>query len=136
MAQIIASSMRNNVFTGDDGNRSVDFGKHVLSAAAINDTVDLQVIPAGTKLVGVSLVNAALGSLTTISLGWRNKDGTAGGSATALLAATSTVAAAKTNSVFAPIVFNQDAVLYATVGGGVATGQIDTITDYLFQGTL
>lgn len=136
MAQIIASTMRNNPFTGEDGNRSGDHGKHTLAAAAIADTIDLLVIPAGSKLLGVAMINAALGATTTISLGWRNKDGTAGGSATALLAATSTAAAAKANSVFAPISFTNDVVLYATVAGAAATGQLDVVTDYIFQGTL
>lgn len=136
MAQIIASTMKINPYTGEEGNLSGDHGSAVLNAAQIADTIDLLPIPAGAKLRNVDLVNAALGATTTVSLGWRYKDGTAGGSATALLGATSTAAAAKTTSAFAPIVFAKDAVLYATVGGAAASGQIDVVTEYVFQGTL
>ncbi|MBX9850022.1 MAG: hypothetical protein K2X64_12060 [Rhodocyclaceae bacterium] len=136
MAQIIASTMKITPYTGDAGNLSGDHGSAVLNAAQIADTIDLLSIPAGAKLRNVNLINAALGALTTVSLGWRYKDGTAGGSAAALLAATSTAAAAKTAGTFAPIVFTKDAVLYATVGGAAASGQIDAVTEYVFQGTL
>lgn len=139
MAQIIASTMKNNVYTGEEGNRSADHGTHTLAAAAISDTVDLLPIPAGTKLLGVEMINAALGAGVTISLGFRNKDGTANAaaSATALLAATAAATAGtRTKSVFVPIEFTTDAVLYATVAGAAATGRIDVVTDYIFKGTL
>jgi hypothetical protein len=138
MAQIIASTMNNNPYTGEDGNSSTDHGYKLLAAAAIADTIDLLTIPAGAKMIEVCMINAALGALSTISLGYRNKDGTANAAGTnvALLAATSTVAAGKTRSVFAPIVFAKDAVLYATVAGGAVTGQLDVVTEYVYQGTL
>lgn len=139
MAQIIASTMKNNVYTGEEGNRSADHGTHTLAAAAIADTVDLMPIPAGAKLIGLHMVNAALGAGATISLGFRNKDGSANAaaSATALLAATAAATAGtRTASVFTPIEFATDAVLYATVGGAAATGRIDVVTDYIFKGTL
>jgi hypothetical protein len=140
MPQILASTLRNVPYCGEEGNRSGDHGFHTLvaPAGAIGDTIDLLTIPAGSKLLGVSLVNAVLGLGTTISLGFRNKDGTVNALAGAavLLPATATAAAAKTLSVFAPISFTTDAVLFATVGGAVALGKIDVITDYLFVGTL
>lgn len=136
MAQIIASTMKNTPYNGEEGNKSSDHGAHLLASAAIADTVDLLTIPGGSKLLDVAMINAALGTSTTVSLGWRYKDGTVGGSATALLIATSTAAAAKTPSAFAPITFAKDVVLYGTVAGGVATGQLDVVTGYIFQGTL
>lgn len=136
MAKIIASTMTNTPYTGEEGNKSADHGQAVLAAAAIADTVDLLNIPAGSKLLDVALISAALGAGSTVSLGWRYKDGSVGGSATALLPVTGTAAAAKTPSAFAPIAFAKDVVLYATIGGAAATGQIDVVTGYIFQGTL
>jgi hypothetical protein len=136
MAQIIAYTMLINAYTGEEGNLSAQHGSQLLAAAQIADTVDLVTIPAGSKLLDAALVNAALGASVTVALGYRFKDGTTGGSATALLAATAATSAAKTNSVFAPIVFAKDVVLYATIAGGAATGQIDVVTNYIFQGTL
>ena len=135
MAAIIASTMKNNPYTGEEGNRSADHGYQLLAAAAIADTIDLLVIPGGAKLLGVSMINAALGVSSTLSLGWRYKDGTAGGTNVALLAATATATAAKALSVFAPMSFAKDVVLYATVAGGAVTGQLDVVTDYIFVGT-
>jgi hypothetical protein len=139
MVANVAFSMKNNPYTGEEGNRSADHGSHTLAAAAIADTVDLLPIPAGAKLLGLHMINAALGAGATISLGFRNKDGStnAAASATALLAATAAATAGtRTASVFVPIEFAVDAVLYATVGGAAATGRIDVITDYIYKGML
>ena len=136
MAKFIAFTMMNNQYTGEEGNRSADHGSFNMNAA-IGDTIDLLTIDAGTKFIGGKMINAALGAGSTISIGYRNLDGSAGaGTATSFIPATSTAAAGKTDYLGAPIVFTVPVVLYATVGGSAAAGQLDFVTDFIFQGDL
>jgi hypothetical protein len=133
MATITAPSVLDNAPSGE-GNQSVHFGKITFAAAAIADKARLAVLPAGSRVFNIKAVNAALGASTTISLGWENVDGSAGGSASAFLAATATSAAGVANSTAAPVDFDKDAYLTATVGGGVATGQFDVTIEYEYKG--
>lgn len=133
MATINAPSLQDTQYSGDCP-LAVAHGYTALAAAAIADKVRLVKLYAGTKVHGIKLVNAALGAATTVSLGFEYVNGEAGGSATALLAATSTVAGGATLGVGAPMVLAYDAYITATVGGGVATGQIDVSTTFEFRG--
>jgi hypothetical protein len=95
----------------------------------------LNKVYAGTKIYDIKLVNAALGASTTVSLGYEYVNGESGGSATALLAATSTSSAAATREgAVAPVVLAYDAYITATIGGAVASGQLDVVTTYEFKG--
>ena len=109
-------------------------GKVTLAAAAIADKVRLVKLYAGTKVHDVRLINAALGASTTVSLGFEYVNGEAGGSATALLAATSTASAASTRAIVAPVVLDYDAFITATIGGAAATGVIDVDVIFEFKG--
>jgi hypothetical protein len=110
-------------------------GYITLASAASGDKVRLNKVYAGTKIYDIKLVNAALGASTTVSLGYEYVNGEAGGSATALLAATSTSSAAATQQgAVAPITLAYDAYITATIGGGTATGQLDVVTTYEFKG--
>lgn len=134
MAQRTAATVKNATYAGEAGNLSVDHGTFTAVAAAIADTIDLLTIPAGSKLLDVKFVNAALGATSTLGYGWRFKDGSVGGSAVALLAQTSTAAAAMNFYAGAPIQFDKEAILYATVAGAAITGQIDVVTNYEYRG--
>jgi hypothetical protein len=134
MANIIGPDKANLPNIGDSGNASSHYGGYTLAGAAIATTVEILTIPAGSVILDSMLVNAALGASTTVSLGYKNKDGSAGGSATALLAAGSTSAAGVARGAAAPIAVEKDVIVYATVGGGVATGRIDAVVDFLFRG--
>ena len=91
---------------------------------------------AGTKLFGAKMINAALGAGSTVSLGYELVDGTAGGGAAALLAATSTVTAGKTESGMAPLLVLPDFYITATVGGAPVSGQLDAVILFEHRGTL
>ena len=136
MTALVAASVNNAVYAGEEGNLSADLGLYTFAAGQIGDTVDLQTIPAGTQLLDLDIIFAALGAGSTLSFGWRYKDGSAGGSATALLAATSTAAAGVASASFTPITFLNTAILYATIAGGAVTGELDTRTTYIYKGTL
>ena len=136
MAVQLCDNITQIPFAGQHGNLNNANDGKTLAAAAIADTIDFVTIPAASKIVDAHMVNAALGASTTVSLGWRYKDGTAGGSATAILAATSTVAAARTNMTAAPITptLPKDIVVYGTIACGAATGRIDLVVKYQHLG--
>lgn len=121
---------------GEYGNGSRAWSSATLAALADGSLVDFLEVPAGTDLYEAKLGNAALGASTTISLGWRYKDGSAGGSATAILAAASTVSAgSRESALITPIRFEKPAIIYATMGGAAGTGQLAVKIEYVHVGT-
>jgi len=90
---------------------------HVVGSDANGDTVNLAVIPANCKVVGLDVANSALGAATTLSLG-------DAGSATRFLAATAVTSAGKNTGL---LVAGQnykptaDTILLATWGGAAPT---------------
>lgn len=130
MAVILGDNINDLQHYGQYGNCEVANGGKTLAAANIADTVDLFKIDGPIEIVDLHMINAALGAATTISLGWRYQDGSAGGSAVVLLAATATNAIARTNTLAAPTKTTRGIVVYATVGGGVATGRFDVVLKY------
>lgn len=135
MATINAPSLQNTQYSGDCP-AAFAHGSVTLASAATTTKVRLLKLFAGTKIYGTKMVNAALGASTTVSVGYEYVDGQAGGGAAALIAATDTSAAAKTDSVKAPIVLDYDAYITATVGGASATGQVDVVMSFEHRGTL
>lgn len=133
MATLNASTLNDVQYSGDCPLANAH-GVYTLASAAISDKVRLVKLYAGTKIYNAKLVNAALGASTTVSLGFEYVDGQAGGGAAVLLAAASTSAAGANNGAAAPVVLAYDAYVTATVGGGVATGQIDAVITYEFKG--
>jgi hypothetical protein len=133
MATINAPTLQDVQYSGDCP-LAAAHGKATLAAAAIADKVRLVKLYAGTKVHDVRLINAALGASTTVSLGFEYVNGEAGGSATALLAATSTVSAASTRMAAAPVTLDYDAYIIATIGGGAATGLVDVDVLFEFKG--
>lgn len=135
MATINAPSLQDTQYSGDCP-AAFAHGQVTLAAAAIADKVRLAKLFAGTKIYGATMINAALGVATTVSLGFEYVNAEAGGGAAALIPATSTASAAKTESLGAPITLAYDAYLTATVGGGVATGLFDAVISFEHRGTL
>lgn len=134
MATINAASLKDVQPSGDRGAMHAH-GYVTLAAAAVNDKVRLVKVFAGTKIFQTTLINAALGASTTVSVGFEYVDGQAGGSATALIPATATNAIAKTESIVKPIVLDYDAYITATIGGAAATGQVDVTVLFEHRGT-
>jgi len=134
MATINAPSLQDVVYSGDCPLANAH-GYITLASAQVADKVRLVKVFKGTKLYDIKLVNAALGASTTVSLGYEYVNGEAGGSATALLAATSTASATATRGVGAPVTLAYDAYLTATIGGAAATGAIDVVATYEFKGS-
>lgn len=133
MATINAPTIQDTVYTGDCP-AVTEHGQITLVAAAIATKVRLLKVFKGSKIVDLRMINAALGASTTISLGYEYVNGESGGSATALLAATSTAAAASTRMAVAPVTMAYDAYITATVAGAEAAGLLDVLIDYKFLG--
>ncbi|HHL45297.1 MAG TPA: hypothetical protein ENJ24_01855 [Gammaproteobacteria bacterium] len=136
MAEINADTWKGIAHAHAFGNRTGFLAKVTLAAAAIADEVQLMKLPAGSQLLDWFSHNAALGASTTISYGWKYADGSAGGGAAVLAAAASTSSAGMTRSAVAPIKFTKDVIITATVGGGVATGVINFVPNYIYEGNL
>jgi hypothetical protein len=133
MATINAPTLANTEYSGE-APLAPAHGSIVLAAAPIATKVRLNRLFAGSKIYNCKMVNAALGASTTVSVGWEYADGSAGGGAAALIPATSTAAAAKTDSAVAPTVLTGDAYITATIAGAAATGQLDVMTEFEFKG--
>jgi len=90
---------------------------HTVNSDANGDTVNLTVIPANSKVVGLDVANEALGASTTLSIG-------DAGSATRYLAATAVTSAGKNTGLliagqnYEP---NSDTIVLATWGGATPT---------------
>ena len=135
MATINAPSIKDVQPSGDRGAVHAH-GYQTLAAAAIADKVRLVKLYAGTKVFTTTMINAALGASTTVSVGFEYVDGQAGGTATAFIPATSTAAIAKTESIVKPIVLEYDAYVIATIGGAAATGELNVTVLYEHKGPL
>lgn len=134
MATINAPTLQNIQYSGDCP-LAVAHGSIVLAAAQIGDKVRLNKVYAGTKVHDAHMVAADMGTGTTIALGFEYCNGEAGGSTTAFLAATDVAtAASSTRMSAAPVTLDYDAYIIATVAGGAATGQLDTMLTYEFKG--
>lgn len=90
---------------------------HTVASDANGDTVNLTVIPANSKVVGLDVANEALGASTTLSIG-------DAGSATRYLAATAVTSAGKNTGLliagqnYEP---TSDTIVIATWGGATPT---------------
>lgn len=133
MATINAPSLQDTLYSGDCP-LAVAHGYATLAAAAIADKVRLCRVFAGTKIYESAMVTAALGASTTVALGFEYVNGESGGTATAFIPATSTAAAARTESVVKPVTLLYDAFIIATIGGAAATGALDAVLVYEFKG--
>ena len=130
--------------TNETGGRvRIAFADVTLASAAIADVVQMVNLPNGARLIDGYLTNAALGTSTTLSVGYaayKNAAGTTVAlSAAAYLAATSTSSAARTD-ILATIALGAGSVVDAnedglpitiTVGGAAATGVVQVAIRYV-----
>jgi hypothetical protein len=124
-------------FSGAFGNNSVAIFKYTLAAAQINDVVYLGKLPKYAYVHSVKLINAALGSSTTVDVGYLTAE--VGGTLTAddnyWLSAIDTSGAATTASIASavPVVLSEETFVTATVEGAAATGVIYVVVEYLYE---
>lgn len=140
MATIKAFTLTAPQYSGDTGNSSAASGEYT-GAGAITDEIQLMTIPAGTEIFDLTMVNAALGASSTLSVGFRYEDGTTPPGEptpgdTAFVPATSTAAAARTNYTGFPVLFKRNAIVYVKVAGAAINGRVSVRAEYVYKGTL
>lgn len=124
-------------YSGAFGNNSVAIFSYTLAAAAINDVVYLGKLPKYAQVHSVKLINAALGSSTTVDVGYATAE--VGGVLTAddnyWLSAIDTSSAATTASIASavPKTFSEEVFVTATIEGAEATGAIYVVVEYLYE---
>lgn len=128
MATLNAPTLQNVQYSGA-APLAAAHGAVTLAAAQIADKVRLIQVSAGTKIVDLRMINAALGASTTVSIGYEYVDGS-GSDADDLLAATGTAAAASTRMSVKPVTLTKDAYITITVGGAAASGAVDVVALY------
>ena len=134
MATINAPSLNDQVYSGDCP-LAAAHGYATLASAQIGDKVRLNKLFAGTKIFAADMIAADMGTGTTIALGFEYVNGESGGTTTAFIAATDVATAASTTrKVFKPVTLAYDAYVIATIAGGAATGDLDTVLTYEFKG--
>jgi hypothetical protein len=124
------------------GRVRIAHGTYEASSLASGDVIEMFVLPDGARLISGFLANDALGSSTTLSVGYgahNNAAGTAVSlSAAAYLAATSTASAAKTQ-ILATLALGSGTEVNAnangmpvtvTLGGATASGTIELTIMY------
>lgn len=141
MARLLSAQYSDPVFAGEYGNYSVKAANVTLAAAQVADTIDWFMLPGKCRIHEWKISWAAMGGAATANLGWRYVDGSAGGSATALLPASGSMAAAGNLEPVAavqviPIDVDKDIIIYSTLAGAAATGRMDVRVNYEFRGTL
>lgn len=122
---------------GEYGNASVALLNDLLAADAIADTIVLGKLPGGSSIFAAAMINAALAASTTISLGYRYIDSADGSDdLTAFHSAVSTSSAARTEFAGAPVEIadGNGVEIVATVGGAAATGALDAVLEYVYNG--
>lgn len=133
MAEISNAGLPRQLVPGGTwGNVSNQWMTFTLAAAQVGDFVKVALIPAGSVVVDARFINAALGASSTIKWGYK-EDGGATDDAY-FLGATGSASAANNRTAAAPKRFLKDTWLIATVGGAAATGQIDVVVDYKYEG--
>lgn len=133
MATLNAPTLANTMYSGDCP-LAVAHGQITLAAAQINDKVRLFKVFAGTKFHDMKMINAALGASVTIDLGFEYVNGESGGNAAYWLSNQACTNAAMNQSAAAPVTMAYDAYVIATVEAAAATGLIDVVGTFEFQG--
>ncbi|MEO5333035.1 MAG: hypothetical protein H7839_13530, partial [Magnetococcus sp. YQC-5] len=101
--------------------------------AQIGDVVYLGKLPGGTKITGVQVNNAAMGAGVTLATGYLPVSETGGNAAYFLPAAAASSLGVRRSDAFV-LTITQDTYITLTVAGGVATGAVEAIIDYVYSG--
>lgn len=123
--------MTNNTSFGDSCSATYDF---TFAASAIGTRVDLDQLPAGVLLEEIEVINDALGTGVTLSIGELYAAGDGTTSATSLKAATAANAAGRIDGNFHPRILAKPMTPTLTVAGAAATGKISVIVRYKYVG--
>jgi hypothetical protein len=138
MTAFVAPTVAETQFSGQYGNQSIAHGTYSPNAAAINDTVFMLKLFAGTKITGFRLCNGANGAGTTADVGLQSVDGTVP-NLTYFFAGQATSATGSATSQARPIYLAKDTYVVVTFKGAAtsaagAGNYLDVVVDYEFRG--
>ena len=128
---------KSQTFTGTFGNNSVMIGKVTLAAAQVADVVYFGKIPRGAYVHSAKLINAALGSSGTLTLGYTPSE--AGSSYTPddnyWVTATNMSSAATTAAIASavPKLFTEEQYVIGVVASDVLTGDVYAVIEYEYR---
>lgn len=134
MATLIAPTAADIQYSGEEGNQSVAQGTYTATTTTINDTVYLLKLYAGSKINGVKLINAAMGTSATVDVGFQYVNGESGSALTAFFAAQAVSTAGMAHSAARPVKILYDAYVIITFKGAAQTGLLDVVVEYEFRG--
>lgn len=133
MAEISNAGLSRQLVPGGTwGTLTSKWWTFTLAAAAVGDFVKVAFIPAGSVVHDVRFINAALGASTTVKWGYKEDGGTTDDAY--FVAATSTASAASNRTAASPKRFLKDTWVIATVGGAAASGLIEAVPQYVYEG--
>jgi len=124
MATFQALSIKRQVYQGEDGNLSVEIGDITLAAAgngAVGSVIEFIELPIGIQIVGVDIINEALGAGVTVAVSC---------GATVLVAAASKAAAGAATSPIFPYLTTDTQKVTAVIAGAAATGKLSIAVRY------
>ncbi|BBM03789.1 hypothetical protein [Microbulbifer sp. GL-2] len=114
---------------GEYGNLCVATGKAIYEGDPAGTIGSIIKLPAMTKIIGLRMVNDALGSSTTVEVSAvSDSDGTQ------VLPATSTASAGAESYSGKSILLPEPTALQLTLAGGSATGDVECIVEYVYVG--
>lgn len=112
------------------GNLNAAVGQVEFEGEAAGTAGKLFKLPPMSKLVGLKLINEALGASTTVKVDAVDKEG----NSTAILPASSTASAGRIDYQGAPVMLDVETTITAITAGGAATGVIDVVVEYIYIG--
>lgn len=124
MATFQANSLSRRVYQADAGNQSVEVGDITLAAAsngAVNSIIQFFELPIGMQIVGIDIVNEALGAGVTVSV--------ACGTTTLIPATAKATAGAVSTPIF-PYITSDTEQVSVTIAGAAATGKLGIAVRY------
>jgi hypothetical protein len=126
MTTIQAPSMRDAVYQGAQGNKSIAEGQIVLKNAAAGDVIELLDMPMGMRITSLEIVSDALGAGVSIAV--------KAGDKTLVPAASHSAAVAKIIPIMTHSTLSQSEKISATIAGGSATGRLIVNVNYIATG--
>ncbi|MEX2964603.1 hypothetical protein [Microbulbifer sp. TYP-18] len=112
------------------GNLNAAVGRVEFEGEAAGAEGRLFKLPPMCKVVGLKLVNDALGASTTVKVDAVDK----AGNRTAMLSPANTATAGRVDYDGAPVMLDVATTIAATTAGGAATGVIDVVLQYIYIG--
>lgn len=134
MATFLGATALQKNYNGTHGNASRAALAAAIAAAAVNDDVVLGTFDAGTTIDEIRINHGALGAGVTVDLGYRYVGGEAGSDLAAFGAGLSMAAAAVKRFEAGPVKLLYRAQIVATIKTGPATGSINLLAEYRFEG--